>query len=92
MLDREHATKIAEKLKAEINEKRNRPHDLAVIKYNGKWIAAFGISHSSKKSEPHDHIPKSLKCSPHFCLELATCSKYLDDWVQLMREKGMIEN
>ncbi len=88
MLTREDAEKITAKLKATIRHKSN--HDLAVIEYQGKRIAQFGIRRGSRKDQGHGHIPTSIHLSPHEALLLAQCPMSLDDWISKMRDKGFI--
>jgi hypothetical protein len=88
MLTKDHAKAIAAKLGAtEKPGKKNSPHDIQLIYLGGKLIAHFGIRRGSRRDAGHDHIPKSLHVSPHFCLELATCTKYLDDWLAEMKKR-----
>lgn len=85
MLTKDHAIKIAEKLGGQLNtRKKNRPHDLMKVFEKGKLIAHFGIRRG-KKSLGHDHIPKDLRVSPHFCLQLADCTKSQEDWLNAIR-------
>jgi hypothetical protein len=92
MLTKEHALKIKKKLKAKISKgKKNRPHDLATIYYGDVLIASFGIRRGSNKHAGHDHIPASLHASPHTCLGLAQCPVSREDWLQSMRDQGLIE-
>lgn len=88
MLTHEHAEKITQKLKAAIRYKAS--HDLAVVEYEGKRIAQFGIRRGSRKDQGHDHISTSIHVSPHEALLLAQCPMSLDDWVKRMKEKGLI--
>jgi hypothetical protein len=91
VIDKEDALIIAQKLEAEIDDKKkNRPHDLAVIYYNGKWVASFGIRRGSRKSEGHDHIPKDIHWPPHKCKECAKCNYSKKDWIEDMIAKGYI--
>ena len=88
MLTREDAEKITTKLEAIIRHKKS--HDLAVIEYQGKRIAQFGIRRGSRKDQGHDHIPTSIHVSPHEALLLAQCPMSLGEWIAKMRDKGFI--
>jgi hypothetical protein len=90
MLTKDHARAIATKLGAHERGKKGSAHDIQKIYHEGKLIAHFGIRHGSKRNAGHDHIPKSLHVSPHFCMELATCTKYLNDWLLEVEKHGGI--
>ena len=90
MLDKIHAHAIAKKLKAKILNKKK--HDLAVIYYDEKRIMNFGIRRGSRDSQGHDHLPNNLHLSPHDTLELARCPLSYDDWIEKMKDKGLIED
>ncbi len=88
MLTREHADRIADKLKAEIRHKRS--HDLAVIEHDNKRITQFGIRRGSRKDQGHDHISGAIHLSHHDSLRLAQCPLSRDEWIERMKEKGLI--
>jgi hypothetical protein len=77
------------KLKAEVATKRTA-HDLAQVFYKGALIVQFGIRRGSSKSIGHGHLPEDLHLTPHQTLELARCPLSYDEWVSLMKEKGLI--
>lgn len=87
-ITREHADKIVRKLKAE--RLGGRAHDLAVVRYNGREVAAFGIRRASSKDTGHGHIPKDLSLSPSQVLRLANCPMSYEEWVNRMKEKNLI--
>lgn len=89
MLTKEDAEEIARKLGASI-KKKNRRHDLATIYYSGKLVAFFGIRRGSRKDAGHDHIPRSIYVSPHFCKELSRCTKYLADWLEELAKQNLL--
>jgi hypothetical protein len=89
MLTKEHAQKIAKKLKA-VTEPRSA-HDMVEVWYEGKLIATFGIRRGSRKDQGHDHIPGKLHLNARDCLSLAQCTMSYDQWIQRMKDKGLIE-
>lgn len=88
MLTKAHAEKIAKKLNAIIRPKG--AHDLAIIEYNNKRIVQFGIRRGSSSDLGHDHLPGNLHLSSHDTMELARCPLTRDDWIQRMKDKGLI--
>src|SRR5438045_195861 len=92
LITKEHAKKIVKKLKAEIVVgRKGSAHDQALIFHDGRLIAHFGIRRGSKKGLPHNHILSSLHLSPHYCLLLAQCPFSEAQWLQRLRELGLIE-
>lgn len=89
-ITREHADKIVQKLKADVVRAR-RAHDLAQVFYGGSLVVQFGLRRSSRKDTGHGHLPESLHLSHHQTLDLARCPLSYEDWVLLMKEKGLIE-
>ena len=89
MLTKDHAIFIAKKLNAEIRSKS--AHDIAVITYGGKRIAQFGIRRGSNKNQGHNHIPNGVHMTAHDTLLLAQCSISADQWFEMMKQKGLIE-
>ena len=92
MIDKQDAQIIAEKLQARIDEKKGRPHDLAIVEYKGQRVAQFGIRHGSKKGLGHNHIPKDLHWSPHKCKAFSQCKYTRDQWIRDMIDQGFIDN
>jgi len=89
MLTKDHALLIAKKLDAEIRTKS--AHDIAVIKHKGKRIAQFGIRRGSNRNQSHNHIPNSVHLSPRDTMLLAQCTISADEWIDIMKRKGFIE-
>lgn len=89
MLTKDHALDIAKKLKADIRNKS--AHDIAVIFYEGQRIAQFGIRRGSDRNQSHNHIPSSIHLSPRDTLRLAQCTISAEEWIELMKQKGLIE-
>jgi hypothetical protein len=88
MLTKDDAYAIAKKLGAQESREKNSPHIIQLIYQHNKLIAHFGIRHGSNRNAGHDHIPKNLHVSMHFCFELAHCTKYLNDWLLEMTRRG----
>jgi hypothetical protein len=90
-ITRELADKIAKKLKAKIDTKISKAHDMALV-YEGKvLIATFGIRRGSEKDKGHDHIPAQIFVNSHFAKSLGQCPKSRAHWIEEMRGKGLIE-
>ena len=87
MLTQDDAWKIARKLKAEV--KAGRRHELAIFRYQGSYIAQFGISRGSR-NQPHDYIPKQLFLTHKQCRELRDCPLTLEGYVQILVGKGLL--
>jgi hypothetical protein len=90
VITREHAEKIVKKLKAVNESRKNSPHDTYVVYHNNREIASFGIRRGSKKEAPHGHLPDELHIRPNQCLNLARCPLSRDDWIDLLRARGLI--
>jgi hypothetical protein len=89
MITREHAAKIAAKLRATFRTGGN--HDIAVIEFEGRRIAQFGIRRGSRRDAGHDHIPASIYVNARSALDLARCPMSYEQWIEVLREKGLIE-
>jgi hypothetical protein len=88
-ITKEHAEKIAAKLEAVV-EKGDK-HDLAKIYHDGKRIAQYGIRRGSKKDSSHAYISSQIFVSKRDCLNLAKCPLSRDGWIEILKEKGKIE-
>jgi hypothetical protein len=89
MLNKDHAQKIAKKLKA--NMHLGSSHNIAVIEYEGKIITQFGIRRGSRRDQGHGFIPGSIHLNLRDTLSLAQCALSYDQWVRRMMKKGLIE-
>ena len=89
-ITKELAIAIAKKLKAVLHSKKGRPHDLYVVHYKGKFITQFGIRRASQKDKGHDYIPAQIYLSAHKAKLLGQCPFLYEDWVEEMKEKGII--
>ena len=89
IITKEHAEKIAKKLNARFEE--GKAHAYAEIFYKGKLISRFGIRRGSKKDSGHDHVQRDLSISGFQAKLLAACPLSREDWLQLIREKGLLD-
>lgn len=90
-INRDDAEKIAAKLQA-ISLASGGAHRVMGVFHNDKLIAQFGIRHGSNKDQGHGHVPRSIHVAPRFAKELSVCTKSHQQWVDLMKEKGHIED
>ena len=88
-ITKEHAEKIADKLEAVIES--GAKHNLAKIYYNNKKVAQYGIQRGSKKDALHTYIPGQIHVSKKDCLLLAQCPLSRAGWVNILKDKGVIE-
>ena len=89
IITKQHAERIAKKLKATYHE--SRAHKIAEIFHGGVLIASFGIRHGSEKDQGHDHVQDDLHVNGHQAKLLAACPLTLEEWIQIMRDKGFID-
>lgn len=89
-ITKQMAKKIAKKLKATIDSESSSSHDHAMILHEGALVADFGIRRGSRRDAGHDHIIEELQINAHFAKELASCPKSREDWIDAMRDKGVI--
>ena len=89
-ITKEHARKIAKKLKAKNGSCAGSVHDIALIYHDGKVVAHFGIRRGSKKNLGHGHIPRDLYLGPHDTLRLANCPLSKEQWIQMLKDQGVI--
>jgi hypothetical protein len=85
MLTQDDAVEMAKKLGAEIKPKRK--HDVAIIRYEGKYIGQFGIQRSSKQKS-HDYIPQQMFITAKQGREFRQCSLSLEAYFELLRSKN----
>lgn len=89
-ITKELAHKIAAKLKAQIDDRPGRPHDIASVYHNGKLVATFGIRRGSSKELGHDHIPRDLQIRPREARLLGQCPWSREDWIAVLSARGVI--
>ena len=87
MLTQTHAENIANKLSAEIVNKRR--HDVAVIKSDGVLLGSYGIRRGSKELG-HDYIPRQIGVAMRQAQDLANCPMSKEEYFEEMREQGRI--
>jgi len=92
IITKELADRIAAKLQAVSSPKKNRPHDLYRIYYEGRLIAHFGIRRSSRKDQGHDHVPGEIHVSPNQARLLGQCPMSREEWIEEMKRKGVISS
>ena len=90
IITKEHALKIRDKLGARIMPERGSAHDVYGIYYNEQLVASFGIRRGSEKGQGHDHIPHAINVSPNFAKQIALCGKYLEDYLERLRQSGYL--
>lgn len=88
MLTRDDAEKIAAKLKGKKHP--GSRHEIVRLVYKGKLIGQFGIRRGSRKDQGHDFIPGGIHLSMRDTLSLAQCTFSYEDWIQRMKDKGVI--
>ena len=82
------ALAIAKKLDADMKE--GRRHVIAVVSHEGKQVASFGIRRGSRPDASHDHVPQQVYLRPRDAKLLGLCPMSLDDWLEVLRAKGLI--
>jgi hypothetical protein len=92
IITKELAERIAAKLQAVSNPKKNRPHDLYGVYHEGRLIAHFGIRRSSRRDQGHDHIPGQIRVSPNQARLLGQCPMSREEWIEEMKRKGVISS
>ena len=88
-ITKDHARIICKKLKA-VQESKKSAHINYSVYYEGVYLGSFGVRHGSNRDLPHDHIPEDLDIPFHLALDLGRCSKYLDDYLNYLRDKGRL--
>lgn len=89
-LTKDHAELICKKLGAKDESAKGAAHDRHCVYHGDVLLGHIGIRHGSNRNQSHNHIPKDLNVSPRFAWEIATCTKYLDDYLTCLREKGQL--
>jgi hypothetical protein len=81
-LTKDHAQVICRKLEAVDETPKGAAHERHCVYYGKVLLGHVGIRHGSRRDQSHDHIPKDLNIPPRFAFELATCTKYRDDYLE----------
>jgi hypothetical protein len=92
IITKELAERIAKKLRAQMDSRPSRAHDLARVWEGAQVVAMFGIRRGSGKDAGHDHIPEDLHVSPRDAKLLGQCPMKREQWIEKLREKGLIES
>ena len=82
LLSEKEADQIAKKLDAELKD--GRKHVRATIRWNGKYIASFGIRRG--KGLGHDYIPGQIFVSARQALDLAKCPLSKQGYFEILGE------
>src|SRR5260370_34762142 len=90
IITKELAIKIADKLKAVKDDKKNRPHDLYRVYYGGRIVVSFGIRRGSGKDQGHDHISGKIHLGKRDAKLFAQCDHPYEFWVEEMKKKGIV--
>jgi hypothetical protein len=61
-----------------------------MVFHEGLCIAMFGIRRGSEKDLGHDHISRDLHLGPSKARLLAQCPLTREDWLEIMRRRGLI--
>lgn len=90
IITKELAQNIVKKLKARVQKRPGRPHDLACVFEDDRLIAQFGLRRGSKKNLGHDHIPDQIFVLPREAKLLGQCPLTRDEWIEILANKGLI--
>ncbi len=85
-LKQREALAIAKKLGADVVN--DGAHKRATFFHEGVLICSFGIRHA--RDVGHGHIPRELNISQHQAVKMANCTMSKDEYVAVMRTKGVI--
>jgi hypothetical protein len=88
-ITQEVADKIRQKLCGSEKPKTTSGHDVYPIRLDGLVVGRVSIRRSSKEVG-HDYIPGDINVSMRFAKEIGTCHKNLDDYIECLRDKGLI--
>jgi hypothetical protein len=86
-LDKGRALNIARKLGADLDP--SGAHIQAYVRWEGTIVVSFGIRHSKKAK--NGHIPGELQIGPHQALNLANCPMSKEDYLEVLRGKGLLQ-
>jgi hypothetical protein len=89
-ITKELALRICRKLGAQKDVRSNRPHDLFLVYEKGVLIAYFGVRRGASKELGHDHVARALHLRPAQARLLGQCPMTKEQWLAIVREKGLI--
>lgn len=81
------AEQIASKLEAEVKE--GRGHARALIRWQGRIVASYGIRRGSRETS-HDYIPKQIFLTFRETLDLARCPLTKEGYFEIVRQRGKL--
>ena len=81
------AQQIASKLEAEIKE--GRGHARALIRWQGRIVASYGIRRGSRETS-HDYVPKQIFLTFRETLDLARCPLTKEGYFEILRQRGKL--
>jgi hypothetical protein len=84
----EDAWAIQKKLKAEVDNS-SKHHTQIKFWHEGILVIQFGIRRVSAELG-HGHLPKDMMLSQKDCRTFRQCSMYLQDYIQILKSKGII--
>jgi hypothetical protein len=87
---RRKAPKAPGREKFSISQFEGGSHTWVVVDYRGRRLAEFGIKRGSRRDAGHGWIPDQLHLSPHEASELAQCPLTVDEYINLMVQRGFI--
>ena|ERR1700722_2644732 len=90
IITKEIALRIVKKLNAVEITSRSKSHDEYVVREAEMQVAIISIRRSSKKNIGHDYLKNDLHISPHQAKELGQCPWSRDDYMECLREKGIL--
>lgn len=90
IITKELALRIVRKLEAQVVSRDKKAHDIVMVYHNGQCVAQFGLRRGSEKDLGHDHISRDLHLGPHKARLLAQCPLTRDQWLGILREKGLL--
>jgi len=86
-LTSKEAEQIAAKLEAEIKE--GRGHARALIRWQGRIVASYGIRRGSRETS-HDYVPKQIFLTFRETLDLARCPLTKEGYFEILRQRGKL--
>ena len=89
IITKQLAERILEKLGGAI-EKKHSAHSVYGIYEEQGLVALLSIRHGSNREAGHDFLPRELNVSPRFARELGQCTKSRSDWIEKLKDKGLI--
>jgi hypothetical protein len=90
IITKELALKIVKKLRASQIDSRSTAHDEYQVEHEGIVLAFISIRRGSEKDLGHDYLPRELHISPRQARDLGRCPWQREDYIQCMREKGLL--